>query len=90
MRECGCNNNNYENNYRVSGRRDSRPLAMAYVRKQSWRRIYKPDVAFVDIDLGGESGLDCAKLLTELHIVKIHITVFALKVTKFFRNFRNL
>lgn len=25
--------------------RDSRPLAMAYVRKQSWRRIYKPDVA---------------------------------------------
>lgn len=26
-------------------RRDSRPLAMAYVRKQSWRRVYKPDVA---------------------------------------------
>ena len=26
-------------------RRDTRPLAMAYVRKQSWRRIYKPDVA---------------------------------------------
>jgi len=28
-------------------RRDTRPLAMAYVRKQSWRRIYKPDVALV-------------------------------------------
>ena len=26
-------------------RKDTRPLAMAYVRKQSWRRIYKPDVA---------------------------------------------
>ena len=26
-------------------RKDARPLAMAYVRKQSWRRIYKPDVA---------------------------------------------
>lgn len=28
---------------------------------------YKPDVAFVDIDLGGESGLECAKVLTELN-----------------------
>ncbi|MBQ8599020.1 MAG: response regulator transcription factor [Oscillospiraceae bacterium] len=28
---------------------------------------YKPDVAFVDIDLGGESGLECAKILTELN-----------------------
>ena len=44
-KECGCNYNNYENNYRIGGRRDTRPLAMAYVRKQSWRRIYKPDVA---------------------------------------------
>ena len=33
----------YSNEYRR--RRDTRPLAMAYVRKQSWRRIYKPDVA---------------------------------------------
>ena len=29
----------------VRRRKDTRPLAMAYVRKQSWRRIYKPDVA---------------------------------------------
>ena len=28
---------------------------------------YKPDVAFVDIDLGGQSGLECAKILTELN-----------------------
>ena len=28
-------------------RKDTRPLAMAYVRKQSWRRIYKPDVALI-------------------------------------------
>lgn len=27
---------------------------------------YKPDVAFVDIDLNGEDGLNCAKVLTEL------------------------
>ena len=27
----------------------------------------KPDVAFVDIDLGGEDGLECAKVLTELN-----------------------
>ena len=40
-KECGCN---YNNSYQ-RGKRDSRPLAMAYVRKQSWRRIYKPDVA---------------------------------------------
>lgn len=26
-------------------RRDTRPLAMSYVRNQSWRRIYKMDVA---------------------------------------------
>lgn len=28
---------------------------------------YHPDVAFVDIDLKGESGLECAKVLTELN-----------------------
>ena len=27
---------------------------------------YRPDVAFVDIDLRGESGLECARVLTEL------------------------
>lgn len=27
----------------------------------------RPDVAFVDIDLAGESGLECAKILTELN-----------------------
>ncbi len=27
---------------------------------------YRPDVVFVDIDLQGESGLECAKILTEL------------------------
>lgn len=26
---------------------------------------YKPDVVFVDIDLNGESGLECAKIMTE-------------------------
>ena len=28
---------------------------------------YRPDVAFVDIDLKGESGLECAKVLTEVN-----------------------
>lgn len=28
---------------------------------------YKPEVAFVDIDLGGENGLECAKVFTELN-----------------------
>ena len=28
---------------------------------------YRPDVAFVDIDLNGTSGLECAKILTELN-----------------------
>lgn len=28
---------------------------------------FKPDVAFVDIDLNGQSGLECAKILTELN-----------------------
>ncbi len=28
---------------------------------------YKPDVVFMDIDLKGESGLECAKVLTELN-----------------------
>ncbi len=28
---------------------------------------YKPDVAFVDIDLNGDSGLECAKVLTQLN-----------------------
>lgn len=28
---------------------------------------YRPDVAFVDIDLNGDSGLECAKVLTELN-----------------------
>ena len=28
---------------------------------------YRPDVAFVDIDLNGDSGLECAKILTELN-----------------------
>lgn len=37
---------NMNNQYNRRGRnRDSRPLAMAYVRKQSWRRVYKMDVA---------------------------------------------
>ncbi len=29
--------------------------------------VYRPDVAFVDIDLNGESGLECAKIMTELN-----------------------
>ncbi len=45
---------------------------------------YKPDVAFVDIDLDGESGLDCAKLLTELH-PKIKI-VFATAHSEYMAN----
>lgn len=28
---------------------------------------YKPDVGFMDIDLNGESGLECAKVMTELN-----------------------
>lgn len=28
---------------------------------------YRPDVAFVDIDLNGDSGLECAKIMTELN-----------------------
>lgn len=28
---------------------------------------FKPDVAFVDIDLNGDSGLECAKVMTELN-----------------------
>ena len=28
---------------------------------------YKPDVAFVDIDLNGQSGLECARVMTELN-----------------------
>ena len=28
---------------------------------------YRPEVAFVDIDLNGESGLECAKVLTEFN-----------------------
>lgn len=28
---------------------------------------YRPDVAFVDIDLKGDSGLECAKIMTELN-----------------------
>ena len=28
---------------------------------------YRPDVAFVDIDLNGDSGLECAKVMTELN-----------------------
>lgn len=28
---------------------------------------YNPDVAFVDIDLNGDSGLECARVLTELN-----------------------
>lgn len=28
---------------------------------------YRPDVAFVDIDLNGDSGLECARVLTELN-----------------------
>ena len=28
---------------------------------------YRPDVAFVDIDLNGDSGMECAKVLTELN-----------------------
>ena len=27
---------------------------------------YRPEVVFMDIDLGGESGMDCAKTITEL------------------------
>ena len=45
---------------------------------------FKPDVAFVDIDLGGESGLDCAKLLTELN-PKIQI-VFATAHSEYMAN----
>ena len=47
------------------------PLAMAYVRKQSWRRIYKPDVAiargtlFNELDKPfsgtGRGGQNCEK-----------------------------
>lgn len=28
---------------------------------------YRPDVAFVDIDLNGQSGIECAKIMTELN-----------------------
>ena len=28
---------------------------------------YRPDVVFVDIDLKGQSGLECAKILTEIN-----------------------
>ena len=28
---------------------------------------YRPDVIFMDIDLNGESGMECAKVLTELN-----------------------
>ena len=28
---------------------------------------YRPEVLFVDIDLKGQSGLECAKVLTELN-----------------------
>ena len=28
---------------------------------------YKPEVVFMDIDLNGESGLECAKVMTELN-----------------------
>ena len=28
---------------------------------------FRPDVAFVDIDLNGQSGLECAKIMTELN-----------------------
>ena len=45
---------------------------------------YKPDVAFVDIDLGGESGLDCAKILTELN-PKVKI-VFATAHSEYMAN----
>ncbi len=45
---------------------------------------FKPDVAFVDIDLGGESGLDCAKLLTELN-PKVKI-VFATAHSEYMAN----
>lgn len=52
-------------------RRDTRPLAMAYVRKQSWRRVYKPEVAllrgtlFNELDKPfsgvGRGGMNCEK-----------------------------
>lgn len=45
---------------------------------------YKPDVAFVDIDLGGESGLECAKILTELN-PKVKI-VFATAHSEYMAN----
>lgn len=65
-KDCKCNDNYYD--YGYTRRRDSRPLAMAYVRNQSWRRIYKPDVAlargtlfneldkpFTGVGIGGRS-----------------------------------
>lgn len=45
---------------------------------------YKPDVAFVDIDLGGESGLECAKILAELN-PKVKI-VFATAHSEYMTN----
>uniref|UniRef100_UPI00405771F1 LytR/AlgR family response regulator transcription factor n=1 Tax=Acetatifactor sp. TaxID=1872090 RepID=UPI00405771F1 len=45
---------------------------------------YKPDVVFMDIDLNGESGLDCAKNMTEIN-PKVKI-IFATAHSEFMAN----
>lgn len=45
---------------------------------------YRPEVVFMDIDLNGESGLDCAKTLTELD-PKVKI-IFATAHSEFMAN----
>lgn len=45
---------------------------------------YRPDVAFVDIDLNGDSGLECAKVLTELN-PKVKV-IFATAHAEFMAN----
>lgn len=45
---------------------------------------YKPEVVFMDIDLNGENGLDCAKIMTELN-PKVKI-IFATAHSEFMAN----
>ena len=45
---------------------------------------YRPEVLFVDIDLNGQSGLECAKVLTELN-PKLKV-VFATAHSEFMAN----
>ena len=47
-------------------------------------RKYKPDVVFVDIDLGGQDGLECARVLSELN-PKVKI-IFATAHSEYMEN----